>query len=108
MKKILFAVLLIAGTTFGFAKDNVQNLNSNELSYKTEFVNGKKVQIYKFASKTDAEKFLAQCMDVHGLFEEVEVPDGNGGTYTDYEYIGTIEVTYECENGGVNLYIWIF
>ena len=104
----MFAAILFAGTTFGFANNNVQNPKSNETisPVKTEVVNGKEVQTYKFASKAEAEKFIAECLDVHGIFEEVQVPDGNGGTYTDYEYVGTIEVTYECDNGGVSLYIW--
>lgn len=52
--------------------------------------------------------FLARCTDVHGFFEEVEVPDGNGGTTTEYEWVGTIEISYDCESGGVSLYIWIY
>ena len=107
MKKFLYAAILFASTTFGFAKDIVQNvkLTDNELS-KTENIVGTNLKTFKFDSIEEAQLFLKRCTDVHAFFEEVEVPDGNGGTTTELEWVGTIEISYDCESGGVSLYIW--
>lgn len=42
-------------------------------------------------------------MDLHAFFEEVELPNGE----TDLVYAGSMEVSYECDNAEVSLYIWI-
>lgn len=101
MKKILFTAALVAGTTFGFAKDNVQK-------EEVKTVTTKEVkQVVNTAQMSSLDEALkATCMDVHAFFNEVTVDDGNGGTYTDYEYAGTIEVSYECDNASTNLYVW--
>ena len=108
MKKYLFAASLFAGTILGLANNNVKEAKSvDESVVKPENSLSKTPKVYKFNSIEEAKMFLAWCTDVHAFFEEVEVPDGNGGTTTEYEWVGTIEISYDCENGGVSLYIWL-
>lgn len=45
----------------------------------------------------------ATCMDVHAFFEEVELPNGD----TDLVYTGSMEVSYECDNAHIDVYVWI-
>lgn len=108
MKKILFAASLFAGTILGLANNNVKEAKSiDESVVKIENSFTKTPKVYKFNSIEEAKMFLARCTDVHAFFEEVEVSDGNGGTTTEYELVGTMEISYDCENGGVSLYIWL-
>lgn len=101
MKKILFAAALVAGTSFGFAKDNVQKKEVKTVTAKEA------KQVVETTEINSLDEVLkATCMDVHAFFNEVTVDDGNGGSYTDYEYAGTMEVSYECDNASTNLYIW--
>jgi hypothetical protein len=93
MKKFLFTAVLVAGTTLGFAKDNVQK---NEVETTTKEVK----QVAKTPQITSLEEenlLKATCTDIHAFFEEV---DG------ELEYQGSIEVNYECDNAEVSLYIW--
>lgn len=69
MKKLLFAAILFASTTFGFAKDNVQNSKSTYTeSSKVESKAEKTQIIYQFDTLVEAQKFLKErekeCKDV--------------------------------------------
>lgn len=97
MRKILFAALLVAGTTLGFAKDNVKN--EVETTTKKEAK-----QIVKTPQADSNEEILkkATCTDIHAFYEEVELPNGD----TDLVYAGSMEISYECDNAQISLYIW--
>lgn len=98
MKKLLFAVLLVAGTTLGFAKDVQKNEVETTTNKET-----KQVVTTPQTNAIDEALKKATCMDVHAFFEEVELP--NGGT--DLVYAGSMEVSYECDNAQIDVYVWI-
>lgn len=98
MKKILFAAALVAGTAFGFAKDNIQKTEVKTVTTKE----AKQVVETTEINSLDDLLRKATCMDVHAFFDEVELPNGD----IDYVFAGSMEVTYECDNAEVNLYIW--
>lgn len=102
MKKLFFSALLIAGTTLAFAKDNVKSDLQNTITKEAK-------QTVKTSQTNSTEEDFrkATCTDVHAFFNEVTVDDGNGGTHTELEYAGSMEVSYDCDNAQVSLYIWI-
>ena len=102
MKKILFAAILFASTTFAFAKDNVQNLNSNDSNLvKTEIVNGKEVKTFRFSSLEELQNFLAECTDITFATQMIEQPDGSFSE----EVVSSCETTYPCIEGGTRVYL---
>lgn len=100
MKKLFFAALLVAGTTLGFAKDNVQNQKSTNIeSSKVESKAEKKQTVYQFSSFKEVQKFLAGCTD---LVVVTTVKDGKT------VITSTHESTRPCINepeGGVRVYV---
>lgn len=102
MKKFLFATILFASTTFGFAKDIVQNSTSNDKNLvKTEIFNGKEVKTYRFNSLEEAQKFLENCTDITIATQMIEQPDGS----FEEEVISMCETTYPCVSGGIRAYL---
>jgi hypothetical protein len=89
MKKLLFAAILVAGTTLGFAKDNVQKEVETTITKEA-----KQVVTSPQINAIDEALKKAICMDLHAFFEEVELPNGE----TDLVYAGSMEVSYECDN----------
>ena len=99
MKRLLFAAFLVAGTTLGFAKDNVQNPKStNNESSKVESNVEKPQTIYQFDSLEEAQKFLTECKD---LVVVTTVKDGQT------VILSTHESTRPCilENPGTRIYV---
>lgn len=102
MKKFLFATILFASTTFGFAKEIVQNLSSHDNNLvKTEIVNGREVKIYEFSSLEEAQKFMENCTDITIATQMIEQPDGS----FEEEVISMCETTYPCVSGGIRAYL---
>ncbi|QBA22566.1 hypothetical protein EU348_15805 [Chryseobacterium indologenes] len=93
MKKKLFTALLFAGATLGFAKDNVQK---NEVKTTTAKEVKQVVKAHQINS-IEEDLLKATCTDIHAFFDEV---DG------ELEYQGSMEISYECDNAEVSLYIW--
>ena len=105
MKKILFAAFLVAGTTLGFAKDNVQNPSStNTEASVVKSIVEKNQTIYQFSSIEEAQKFLADCTDVTAAYAVIEVSDGNGGTTSELTLVSMCETTYPCVSGGTRIF----
>ena len=73
MKKLLFAATLFAGTTLGFAKNQIQNrLLQNTISTSSETFS-KEMKALHFTSFTEALAFMEECKDVVVAEQEVEV-----------------------------------
>ncbi|MGC4128362.1 MAG: hypothetical protein QM564_02120 [Bergeyella sp.] len=98
MKKLLFGAFLIAGTTFGFAKDNAKSTNNNETisPVKTEIIGNKKLVTYHYSSKEEMEAILKKCVAVYDVYEETGGGCTPYGDFTEYTYVGTIIVIYDC------------
>jgi hypothetical protein len=100
MKKLLFAAMVLAGTTLGFAKDNVQNSKSTHTESSQVESNVEKPQtIYQFDTLEEAQKFLAECTDLVVVTREVD-----GKT----EILSTHESTVPCilrPEGTVNVFV---
>lgn len=100
MKKLFFTALLFAGTTLGFAKDNIQNTKSiNIQSSKLERNIEKKQRIYHFDSLEKAEKFLAECTDLVVVTTEEE---------EETVILSIHESTHPCKDeseGGVTVFV---
>lgn len=103
MRKILLATLLIAGTTLGFAKDNVKN----EVETATKKEAKQIVQTPQADSNEEAETLKATCMDIHGFYHQTIINDGNGQSHVETVYEGSMVVTYECDKAETSLYLWI-
>ncbi len=99
MKKLLFGAFLLAGVSFGFAKEipQAQNISTGVERSLTE---SKTVKTIRFDSKEAAVKFIDQiCTDIY-IFENailVGSVDSNGilKIYYEYEY-DIIIVEYNC------------
>lgn len=89
MKKLFFTALLVAGTTLGFAKDNVQNSKSThtESSKKVESNVEKPQTIYQFDTLEEAQKFLKDCTVLTAAYTMV---DG------ELELVSICETTSPC------------
>lgn len=106
MKKLLLAATLFAGTTLGFAKNQIQNrLLQNTISTSSETFS-KEMKALHFTSFTEALAFMEECKDVVVAEQEVEVENENGeGTHKETRIISSCETTYPCEKAGVTLYL---
>ena len=91
MKKLFFAALLVAGTTLGFAKDNVQK-NEVKTTTKVEQV----AKSLPADSNKEAESIKASCTDVTYATQVV-----NG----ERVIVSSCETTYPCESGETNVYV---
>ena len=78
MKKLLFAAMVLAGTTLGFAKDNVQNKKNDEPK--------KKVLTLKKATQEFDCTFVAVVTEDH--------IDNNGNVTT--EIVSMSSCSYPC------------
>jgi hypothetical protein len=103
MKKILFAALLVAGTTLGFAKDDVKNEVETTITKKE----AKQTVMTLQTDSSDEALRKATCTNIHAFFSEVTLIDEYGNASTQYEYLGSIEVHYECDQSVTDLYVWI-
>ncbi|MBS1549986.1 MAG: hypothetical protein JSS94_09020 [Bacteroidetes bacterium] len=96
MKKVLLGAMLIAGTTLGFAKNQITrgNHHSLELETTTQNINSNTINVSKL--------ILGEwCTDITYATAMIEQPDGS---YSE-EVISSCETTYPCINGGVRAYI---
>lgn len=102
MKKILFAALLFAGATLGFAKDNVQNQKSTNIeSSKVESNVEKSQTTYQFDSIEEVQKSFAECTDVTIATQMIAQADGS----FEEEVVSMCESTYPCVSGGTRTYL---
>ena len=94
MKKILFAAVLFAGTTLGFAKDNVKKTEVEVT--KTEVVAKNQQNAVVLDKETEASKKIRVCTDMFfwTTTEEVYHPMTNTTTYHEVSHIATIN--YLC------------
>ncbi len=83
MRKILFAALLVAGTTLGFAKE-----------FKQEKITPM-ITIIDSVSKTDTEKFIIKKSELIGSIMHVE------GFVVAYDKDGNLNMYY------YDFYIWV-
>lgn len=93
MKKILFAAFLVAGTTLGFAKDNVQK---NEVKTTTTKEVERVAKTPQSGSNVEVESVKATCTDVTIATTKVK-----GETVV----ISSCETTYPCVSGGTSVYV---
>ena len=93
MKKFLFTAVLVAGTTLGFAKDNVQK---NEVKTTTTKEVEQSAKIPQAGSNVEAESIKATCTDVTIATTKVK-----GETVV----ISSCETSYPCVSGGTSVYV---
>lgn len=88
MKKLFIATMVLAGTAMGFAKDNVQNLNSFDKNLnKTEIVSNFEVTTNTFTSSVKTQKFIEDCTVITAAYAMV-----NG----ELELVSVCETTSPC------------
>ena len=96
MKKMLLGAMLIAGTTLGFAKNQVTMVNNYTPELETTTPNNHSNSIH--LSKLILGEW---CTDIVYATAMIKQPDGS---YSE-EVISSCETTYPCINAGVRAYI---
>jgi len=84
------SAFLLAGVSFGFAKD-VPQMQSNSTEVAKTLTENKIVKTIRFDSKEEALNFLKECKDLYVFIDYI----GSDDEY-DYYEVTIISVTYEC------------